>query len=146
MQNKLSIKELANSLKNPSAAKEQTAKAGVDQQSSGNIERPEKAKEGVKKEGKKEKLKVETSKKKDNPPSSLMEEIEISNQRDDYNLTKAVHIDGDVHEVFTKLKAAGKLKIGKFLSYKLEMLILEHQQEILEIINSNNNKNKFLDK
>lgn len=150
MEKKVSIKELANKIKNPGiSSKEQVEEDEVKTPAIDPLEnKKEHAKEGIKKEAPKGGKGASSDKKvqkRDKSPTTLLEEFEISNQRNDYNLTKAVHIDEDVHEVFTKLKAASKLRIGKYLSYKMEMLILEHQKEILEIINSNN-KNKFLGK
>ena len=58
---KVSIKDLAKSLKNPGTAKEQTVKTEVDQKSIGNVEKPENKKEGLKKDAKKEKQSVKNS-------------------------------------------------------------------------------------
>lgn len=83
-------------------------------------------------------------KNKNKTSSSFLQEIEIANSRTDYDVSAVVHIDKDIHEVFTKLKSATKIKIARYISFKLEVVIRENLEEITSIINKEN-KNKFLD-
>lgn len=130
MKNKISIKDLTKSLK--------------DKKPIGNpiSEKPEgKSKITEKMEKKKPGKKVE--KKAEKTFSGLKQEFENANATD-YDLSGVVHIDRDIHEVLTKLKSATGLKIGRYISYKLEYVIRENLEEISEMLNSSN-KNKFLD-
>ncbi|UZS00004.1 hypothetical protein [Chondrinema litorale] len=73
----------------------------------------------------------------------LLKQILASNKQE-FSLTEAVYIDREIHEVFKKLKSSSQLKIGTFISYLLEQFIRENINEISEIINKKQVKNKFL--
>ncbi|MBT34137.1 MAG: hypothetical protein CMO01_31120 [Thalassobius sp.] len=73
----------------------------------------------------------------------LLKQILASNKQE-FSLTEAVYIDREIHEVFKKLKSSSQLKIGTFISYLLEQFIKENINEISEIINKKQVKNKFL--
>lgn len=160
---KMSIKELSKSLKDSQSAskgqKEAQAPVIDDLEKVKGDETDEKVNkvnkvERAEKKDKKEKKEIEnidkstgteaTLKRKSKTSSRLKEEIELANSRTDYDVSAVVHIDQDIHEVLTKLKSATKMKIGRYISYKLEVVIRENLEEITSIINKEN-KNKFLD-
>ena len=70
----------------------------------------------------------------------LIKEI---NSKDHYKIDRFIYVDGDIHEVFNKLKTHTKLKLSYLASHLLEEFILEHQESIKEIISKK--QNKFLD-
>lgn len=131
MEKKISIKDLTKSLK----AENNPAGIAITGKVEGDME------PSIEKE---DKTATRPPKVKKEKQSRLMEEFEKANAVDNYKLKGVVHIDKDIHEVFAKLKAAAGIKIGRYISYKMEMVIRDNIDEITEIINSSN-KNKFLD-
>ena len=80
------------------------------------------------------------STKKNNGPTKFLEFINKVNKMDQYGADAIVYIDQDIHEIFTKLKYASKIKISHLASFLLENFIRENNEAILEIINKKSNK------
>lgn len=62
------------------------------------------------------------------------------NKMDQYGADSIIYIDQDIHEIFTKLKYASKIKISHLASFLLENFIRENIDAISEIINKKSNK------
>ncbi len=62
------------------------------------------------------------------------------NKMDQYGAEAIIYIDQDIHEIFTKLKYASKIKISHLVSFLLENFIVENLDAISEIINKKSNK------
>ena len=63
----------------------------------------------------------------------------------DYDTAGQVYIDGELWEVLQTLKSVMGLKIGKFVSRRIEEFLEDNQQAVAELIQNNKKKNKYLD-
>ena len=72
--------------------------------------------------------------------TKFLDFINKVNKMDQYGADSIVYIDQDIHEIFTKLKYASKIKISHLASFLLENFIKENIEAISEIINKKSNK------
>ena len=75
--------------------------------------------------------------------TEFLAKVKKINSKDHYNIDKFIYVDGEIHEVFSKLKLHTKLKLSYLASHLLETFFMENKEAIREILNQK--QNKFLD-
>lgn len=74
----------------------------------------------------------------ENTFSSILELI----KEKDYDCKSTLYLDQEVKEVFQMLKSKGKIPIAGLVSYILEQWLIDHQDEIKELLSER--KNRFI--
>ena len=66
--------------------------------------------------------------------ADLLSFIRMVNEREDYRLRHSIYIDTGIHEILRQIKSQTRLRIGYLVSVLLEDFILQHKEEIVQLL------------
>jgi len=68
--------------------------------------------------------------------NDLMKVVQQAKERTDFELGHAIYIDSELHEILRRIKSQTKVQVGNLVSEVLEAFLLQHKEEVVDLIRS----------